>query len=520
MESETIQQQDRAAVPIARVPKMIVTGAIMAATILVVLDQTIATVALLHMQAALGATPDSITWVLTSYILATAIGTPLTAWLTGRFGRRQVFLVSVLGFIVSSMLCGVAASLPMMVGCRLAQGFFGAFLLPMSQAFLYDMNPPSLQVRAITIWGIGAMVGPIAGPVLGGYLTEAFDWRWVFFINVPVGIVALAGIYFALPEFPSVRRAFDHVGFIMIAVALCALQIALDRGTQQDWFDSPEIIAEFGISIAAFWLLIFHLRQARQPIISPALFANRSFTGAMILTFVLLPTIIAGNALLPQLFVQLLGYPVSTAGEMMLPRGLAMTAGIFLGGNFSRWMDARLQVSLGVLIIIWSLYIQTGFTIEMDARLIVLAGALQGFGTGMAMTVLNFIAMSSVPLALRTEAAAMYALFRNTGSSIMLAIFTATFAHSVQVNHAEIGARLGADSTPLPLSRIVAGNSLDAPFAAFAELEVNRQAMMVAYINDFWAMMWTIVALLPLILLLRPMRRAPKGGESLVALAD
>lgn len=515
-----MQQQDRAAVPIAPIPKMIVTFAIMAATILVVLDQTIATVALPHMQAALGATPDTITWVLTSYIIATAVGTPLTAWLTGRFGRRQVFLVCVLGFTVSSMFCGIATSLPMMVACRLAQGFFGAFLMPMSQAFLYDMNPPSLQVRAITMWGIGAMVGPIVGPVLGGYLTDAFDWRWVFFINVPVGIAALAGIYFGLPEFPSVRRAFDHVGFIMIAVALCSLQLALDRGTQQDWFESPEIIIEFGICIAAVWMLIFHLRRSPHPIISPELFANRSFAGAMILTFMLLPIIIASNALLPQLFVQLLGYPVAMAGEMMLPRGIAMTLGIFIGGQCTRWMDGRLQVALGVCIVIWSLHLQTQFNMEMDAHLIVWAGVLQGFGTGMSMTVLNFTAMSSAPLSHRTEAAAMYALSRNTGSSIMLAVFSALLAHDIQVNHAELGARLSSGGgMSFHLSRIWAGNSLDAPIAAFAEAEVTRQAMMIAYINDFWVMMWVVVALLPLVFLLRP-KRAPKSGESLAAMAE
>ncbi|MFC0303254.1 DHA2 family efflux MFS transporter permease subunit [Rhizorhabdus histidinilytica] len=520
-ESETSQQRDVAVVPIAPIPKMIVTTAIMAATILVVLDQTIATVALPHMQAALGATPDTVTWVLTSYIMATAVGTPLTAWLTGRFGRRQVFLVCVLGFTVSSMLCGAATSLPMMVACRLAQGFFGAFLMPMSQAFLYDMNPPSLQVRAITMWGIGAMVGPIVGPVLGGYLTDAFDWRWVFFVNVPVGIVALAGVFFGLPQFPSVRRSFDHAGFIMIAIALCSLQLALDRGTQQDWLDSPEIIAEFGISIAAFWMLIFHLRRSRHPIISPGLFANPSFSGAMVLAFVLMPTIIASNALLPQLFVQLLGYPVATAGEMMLPRGIAMTVGIFLGGQFTRWMDGRLQVALGVCIVVASLYVQTGFNMEMDQHLIIWAGVLQGFGTGLSMTVLNFTAMSSAPLSHRTEAAALYSLSRNTGSSIMLAIFSGLLAHDVQVNHAELGARISSGGgMSLHLSRIWAGNSLDAPIAAVAEAEVNRQAMMIAYINDFWVMMWVVVALLPLVLLLRP-ERPPKGsGESLAALAD
>ncbi|MFD2498381.1 DHA2 family efflux MFS transporter permease subunit [Rhizorhabdus histidinilytica] len=519
-ESETSQQRDVAVVPIAPIPKMIVTTAIMAATILVVLDQTIATVALPHMQAALGATPDTVTWVLTSYIMATAVGTPLTAWLTGRFGRRQVFLVCVLGFTVSSMLCGAATSLPMMVACRLAQGFFGAFLMPMSQAFLYDMNPPSLQVRAITMWGIGAMVGPIVGPVLGGYLTDAFDWRWVFFVNVPVGIVALAGVFFGLPQFPSVRRSFDHAGFIMIAIALCSLQLALDRGTQQDWLDSPEIIAGRHQ----------HRRLLDADLPSPSFAASDHLSGAVRQSQLLRrdgaglradaddhrQQRVAAAALRPT--ARLSG---RDGGEMMLPRGIAMTVGIFLGGQFTRWMDGRLQVALGVCIVVASLYVQTGFNMEMDQHLIIWAGVLQGFGTGLSMTVLNFTAMSSAPLSHRTEAAALYSLSRNTGSSIMLAIFSGLLAHDVQVNHAELGARISSGGgMSLHLSRIWAGNSLDAPIAAVAEAEVNRQAMMIAYINDFWVMMWVVVALLPLVLLLRP-ERPPKGsGESLAALAD
>jgi len=515
-----MQQHDRAAVHIAPIPKMIVTIAIMAATILVVLDQTIATVALPHMQSALGATPDTITWVLTSYIMATAVGTPLTAWITGRFGRREVFLACVAGFTVSSMLCGVANSLPMMVGCRLAQGFFGAFLMPMSQAFLYDMNPPSRQMRAVTMWGLGAMVGPVVGPVLGGYLTDAFDWRWVFFINVPVGAVAFVGILFCLPEFGAVRRGFDHVGFILIAIALCTLQLALDRGTQQDWFESPEILIEFGLSISAFWLLLFHLQRAHHPIISPGLFANRSFSGAMILSFVLMPIIIASNALLPQLFVQLMGYPVATAGELMLPRGVAMTFGIYFGGILTRWLDARVQIALGVGIVIWSLMIQTWFNADMDEHLIIWAGLLQGLGTGLSMTVLNFMTISSAPPAARTEAAALYSLFRSTGSSIMLAIFSAQLARSIQINHAELGERLATHDTAFLMSRTWNVPGLTGQAAALAETEVGRQAMMIAYINVFWAMMWVMIAMVPLILLLKPPRAMPRAAEGLAALAE
>ena len=267
---------DKPLVYIAPFPKAVATILMMAATILVVLDQTIATVALPHMQAALGATPDTVTWVLTSYIVAGAIVTPMTGWLTGRFSRSRMFGICTLGFTISSALCGVSVTLPMMVAARIVQGACGAFLMPMSQAFLYDMNPPSRQVRAITIWGVGSMAGPLLGPVLGGYLTDAFNWRWVFFINVPIGLVAAAGIFATMPDFPSVRRAFDHVGFIMIATGLCSLQLALDRGTQLDWFDSIEIRTEAIGCLIAFAFFVAHTFTAMPGSATPGHFDSGS----------------------------------------------------------------------------------------------------------------------------------------------------------------------------------------------------------------------------------------------------
>ncbi len=512
--------EDRANVTLSPVAKSVATIVLMAATILVVLDQTIANVALPHMQAALGATPDTITWVLTSYIMATAVGTPLTGWLSSRFGRTRFFLVCVIGFTLSSMLCGLAVSLPMMVASRIAQGFFGAFLMPMSQAFLYDINPPSQQVRAVTMWGIGSMLGPIIGPVIGGWLTDALNWRWVFFINVPIGAVAVFGLVFTMPKFPSERRGFDHIGFALIALGLCSLQLALDRGTQLDWFESTEILIELGVSLAAFWMLIFHLRRAAQPIIPMGLFANRNFSATMALVFILMPTILAANALLPTLLVNLMGYPVSTAGEMLIPRGISLTVAIYVGGFTIKRMDGRIQIALGALMVVWSLALQTNFNLAMDADVVLIAGLLQGFGVGFAMTVLNFNAISSAPATMRTEAAAVYALFRNTGASIMLAVFTALLAHNVQVNHAELGARLAPGSAPMMLTQILGGIAPGREVAEIAEAEVSRQAMMIAYVDDYWAMMWTVLIALPLILLLRPIRAPRAGGPSTAGHAE
>ncbi|MET0375985.1 MAG: DHA2 family efflux MFS transporter permease subunit [Rhizorhabdus sp.] len=505
-----------AAVPVAPIPKAIATALIMAATILVVLDQTIATVALPHMQAALGATPETINWVLTSYILATSVAIPLTGWLSGRVGRGRLFGICILGFTASSALCGLAVSLPMMVAARLAQGFFGAFLVPMSQSFLYDMNAPSQQMRAMTFWGVGVMVGPLAGPVLGGYLTETFDWRWVFFINVPIGLVAGLGILATMPVFPAVRRTFDHIGFILIVTALCALQLAVDRGSQQDWFESTEIVIECGISIAALWMLIFHLWHAREPIFSISLFRDRTFTVAMLLSLVVTPVMVAATALLPALLQTLLGYPVTLAGLLSLPRGIAMLGGIIIGGKMVRLIGARAQVTLGLIFTAFATWLQTRINLQMDSHLIVWAGLAQGFGAGIALTVINFLAVAHAPPALRTDAAVLYNLARNTGTSIMIAVFTALLARNIQVNHAEIGAAIGSTSLPFGLSQMAGGAYLTDRLAALVDAEVTRQAMMVAYIDDFWLMMWLTILVIPLALLLGRERPAAKADEMMI----
>ena len=512
----TTYNEDVAAVSIAPLPKAIATALVMAATILVVLDQTIAAVALPHMQAALGATPETINWVLTSYILATSIGIPLTGWLSGRVGRGRLFGICIIGFTISSAICGLAVSLPMMVAARLAQGFFGAFLMPMSQSFLYDMNAPSQQVRAMTIWGVGVMVGPLAGPMLGGYLTETFDWRWVFFINVPIGLVAAVGIFATLPSFPAMRRAFDHVGYALIVVALCALQMALDRGNQQDWFDSTEILVECGVSAAAFWMLIVHLRHARDPIFSISLFRDRTFTTVMLLSMTVTPVMIAATALLPSFLQVLLGYPATLAGLLSVPRGIAMTIGLILGGRLLRVLGARTQIVTGLLSTSFAMWLHTQFDLEMDTHLIILAGLAQGFGTGIAITVLNFMAVALAPVALRTEAAVFYSLFRNTGSSLMITGFTAILARNIQVNHAEIGAAIGTASTPFLMSQTLGGPYVTERLAALANAEVTRQAMMITYLNDFWLMMWVMLLAVPLALLLKPQRPPSRSEEMLI----
>lgn len=511
--AETAQASDMALVPMGRGQRLLATSVIMLATIIVVIDQTIALVVLPHMQSALGASPETISWVLTSYILAGAVGTPLTGWITGRFGRTAFFFTAIIGFTISSLVCAMAVTLPMMVGARLVQGFFGAFIAPMAQTFLYDMNKPSKQVQAITLWSLGIIVAPILGPVLGGYLTDAFDWRWVFLINLPIGLAAAIGVYLTMPQFPAIRRSFDKVGFLIIAIAICSLQLALDRGTQQDWFDSPEIIIELALAAAFFWMLVFHLRSAKDPLIPPVLFRYRNFNIAMLLSFIVLPLLIASSALLPPLLQTLMGYPAQGAGMLMIPRALTMMVGMVVGGRMMKTIDTRIQLFIGISLIAWSMHMQTGFNLQMDADLVIWSGAVQGLGLGIAMMVVNFLAISSVPAQLRTEAAAVYAVVRNTGASIVIAICTAVLAYNVQVSHSDLASSLQQFNLPMAIYNGRLGTNA----VAMADLEINRQAMMIAYINDFWMMMWACLATVPLLLLVKPLK--PRKGETM-ALAE
>ncbi len=501
--------EDKPLVYLPPVQKMVATTLLMLATIIVVLDQTIATVAMPQMQAALGATPDTISWVLTSYIMAGAVAMPMTGWLTGRFGRTRLFGICIIIFTISSTICGLAVSLPMMVAARVVQGFSGAFLMPMSQSFLYDMNPPSQQVRAVSIWAMGSMIGPLLGPIIGGWLTSSLNWRWVFFINLPIGVVTAVGIFLTMPKFPSARRGFDLIGFVMIAVALCGLQLALDRGTQQDWLDSPEIIFELGLSVAFFWMAYFHLRRSEHPIIAINLFGIRNYAGTMVIGFFIVGVALGSTALVPGLYVNLLGYSITEAGMMMIPRGISMTVALFVGARLMKIIDCRLQLLIGLSLVIFSLWLNTDFNLLMDNRLIITNGLIEGFGTGLTMTVLGYLAISSAPVELRTEASALFTLCRNTGLSVAIAVFSGLLVYNTQINHAELGAAMSQSGMRLP--ELLGHANMGERVASMANVEVTRQAMMIAYVNDFWLMMWCLILMLPVILMLTPVR-IPRGA--------
>lgn len=476
----------------------------MAATFIVVLDTTIANVALPHMQAALGASPDTISWVLTSYILASAVALPLTGWLSAKFGRRMLFTVAVAGFTLSSALCGVANSLGMMVAARLIQGLCGSVLAPMSQAIMYDINPPEKHVQAMTLWGLVVMVGPILGPVVGGYLTENFDWRWVFYINVPIGIATALGGWALISGGKQEGRRFDLVGFVLLATALASMQLLLDRGVQLDWFDATEIWVELGICLIAAWMFVVHTATSQQTVLPRQLFTDRNFVIACIAITVLGGILTAGAALVAPMLQALFGYPVLLAGLLTSPRGIGTMAGMLLAGRLAKRVDPRVPILTGMGLLAWSLFMMTGFDLGMDQRPIIVSGLVQGLGLGLVILPMNLMALSTLSSAMRTDAASLYNLMRSIGGSIAISLMTALIARQTQVSHATLGAHLSQTRLPFIGQGIFEQLGFDGEIVTrMIDGEVNRQAVMIAYIDAYYAMMWSAVAVMPLILIMR-----------------
>jgi DHA2 family multidrug resistance protein len=490
----------------------IVTVCVMMATTMQALDTTIANIALPHMQGSFSASQDQVNWVLTSYIVAAAIATPPTGWIARRFGRTRILLVAVAGFTIASMLCGLAQSIEQMVLFRLMQGLCGASLVPLSQSIMLDIYPREQQASAMAMWGVGVMVGPIIGPTLGGWLTENLDWRWVFFINLPIGVVTWLGLKTFLRETSKAETIpFDWFGFGTLSVALGGLQLMLDRGEQLDWFDSPEIIIETAAAGLAFYLFLVHTFSAKHPFIPPSLFKDRNFLLGSASIFTLGVVVFATMALLTPFLQQVLGFPVVTAGLTLGSRGIGTMFAMFLTGRLAGRVDNRYVLVLGVLLMFLSLHSMIGFTYDVSQETVALSGLEQGIGIGFLFVTLSTTSFSSLSPSQRTEGASVFTLSRNIGSAIGISIFGSLLSQGTRVNHAEISGYV------TPFNRMLA---TDAPglfgpdrVHAAAQLDqlIDKEAVTIAYIDDFKLMMILGLAVLPLVLMVRPNQGAAKS---------
>jgi DHA2 family multidrug resistance protein len=485
--------------------RLAITICVILATLMQALDTTIANVALPYMQGSVSATQDQIDWVLTSYIVAAAIMTPPTGFLAGRFGLKHLFLVAVTGFTVASMLCGMAQSLPQIVLFRILQGAFGAALVPLSQSVLLNINPPERQGSAMAMWGVAVMAGPILGPVLGGWLTENYTWRYVFYINVPIGILCFLGMRVFLTDTASnANEKLDWFGFGTLSVGIGAAQVMLDRGEQLDWFSSSEIIIEAILAASALYLFVVHTFTARKPFVKPALFRDRNFTAGTLFVFVVGLTYYASLALQPPYLQNLMNYPVVTAGLVLGPRGIGTMGVMLIVGRLIGRVDTRLLLALGLGITASAFYAMTGWTPDISQSTIVWVGMLQGIGLGFLFVPLSAVTLSTLSAEQRTEGAGLYSLSRNIGSSVGISVVNALLTRNTQINHAEIAQHVTAVNRAFESPSVSQfWNPLTAAGRAALDAMITEQAQIIAYIDDYKLLMIATLAVIPLLLVFK-----------------
>lgn len=468
-----------------------ITACVILAVIMQALDTTIANVALPYIQGSVSASADQINWVLTSYIVAAAVMTPPSGYLANRFGRKRILLISITGFVVASVLCGFAQSLPQIVGFRLLQGLFGAALVPLAQSILLDIYSVEERGSAMALFGVSVMVGPVLGPVIGGWLTENVSWRWVFYINVPIGALAFAGVSMFVQESKTDLKArLDWLGFGMLSITIAALQMFLDRGEQLNWFSSSEIIVEALICASAFYIFLVHTFTAKNTFVNPRLFLDRNFAVGMIFIFIIGITYLASLALMTPYLQTLMGYPVVTAGIVMGPRGLGTMACMFLVGRLIGKVDTRWLLLTGLLVTAWAMYDMTGWTPDVSQWTIISTGFIQGAGLGFLFVPLTTITFATLAPERRAEGTGLYNLSRNIGSSVGISVVTALLTENVQINHANIATYVTPYNQAFSNPAIFqAMDPYSAAGRAALDGVVTLQATIISYMNDFKLMM-------------------------------
>jgi DHA2 family multidrug resistance protein len=485
----------------------------MAGVLMQALDTTIVNVALPYMMGELSASQDQITWVLTSYIIAAAIMTAPVGWLAARFGKKNLLITCVAGFTVASMLCGASLTLTQMVVFRLVQGMFGAALGPLSQAVMLDMYPPHKRGSVMAIWGMGVMLGPILGPTVGGVLTDAYNWRWVFYINVPIGIASCAALWIFFKD--TARDSslkFDWFGFGALSVGLGALQLLLDRGSTKDWFSSGEIVIEAIVSGIGFYLFLVHMFTAKKPFIPREIFKDRNFVGGLVLMFSMGLVLLASSALLSPYLQNLAGRTVTQTGFLMVPRGLGVMFAMIFAGRLTMKMDPRYLMTAGAAMLIWSMWEMTGWTPSISVQAISWVTFVQGLGMGLVFVPMNLVAFATLAPHLRTDGAGLTNLMRNIGSAVGVSITTVVLSNSIQAVHGQLVQHASPFNRALGLNAESMYFNPLIPFglAGFNSL-MEYRATVQAYANDFLFMFYIS---LPVFLVIWMMRRPSFAAEA------
>jgi DHA2 family multidrug resistance protein len=495
-----------AAAPIA-VPGLrrnMVTICAMTATIMQALDTTIANVALPYMQGTLSASQDQINWVLTSYIVAAAIMTAPVGWIANRFGRKRIFILCSGGFTIASVLCGLAQDINQMVLFRLLQGVFGAALVPLSQAVMLDSYALHERAKAMSIWGMGVMMGPIMGPSLGAWLTETYSWHWVFFVNLPFGIFTVLGLLVFMDETKkNFELRFDWFGFAALAIGIGALQIALDRGEQLGWMESNEIIAEFIVSAVGFYYFFAHSLTTSKPFIQFAIFKDRNFVSGCVFMAVMGLVLFSTMAVSSPFLQNVIGYPIITAGLLLATRGCGTFIAMMLVGRLMRHVEARTLIISGLSLTGLSLFYMTGWTDQTGVAEIVWVSIAQGFGFGLVFVPLSTVAFLTLPNHLRTDGTSMLTLMRNVASSVGISIVIAQLTEGGRRVYAVLSQHITPfnHAMQMPDVRGMIDMATDKG-RAMADVMVALQAQIIAFSLDYQMVMIFTFCAIPLAIMI------------------
>jgi MFS transporter, DHA2 family, multidrug resistance protein len=481
-----------------------VTICAMTATIMQALDTTIANVALPYMQGTLSASQDQINWVLTSYIVAAAIMTAPVGWIANRFGRKRIFILCSGGFTFASVLCGLAQDIDQMVLFRLLQGMFGAALVPLSQAVMLDTYALHERAKAMAIWGMGVMMGPIMGPSLGAWLTETYSWHWVFFVNLPFGVFTVLGLLVFMDETKkNFDLRFDWFGFFALAVGIGALQIALDRGEQLGWLESNEIIAEFIVSAAGFYYFFAHSLTTDRPFIQFAIFKDRNFIGGCVFMAVMGLVLFSTMALASPYLQNVIGYPIITAGLLLASRGCGTFVAMMMVGRLMRHIEARTLIISGLGLTGLSLFYMTGWTDQTGVSEIVTLSIVQGFGFGLVFVPLSTVAFLTLPNNLRTDGTSMLTLMRNVASSIGISIVIAQLTEGSRRVYSVLSEHINPFNHALQMPDVSSIINLTTDKGrAMADVMVALQSQIIAFSQDYQMVMLFTLCAIPLAIMI------------------
>lgn len=500
--------------PFTSTERLIITVPVLAASLLHSINMSSAYVALPQMQGNLSATPDQIGWVVTAFVLATAVGTILTGWFSQRFGRKVVFLGSIAGFTVTALMCAFADSLTELVVYRALQGFVSAPLLPVAQSIMLDTYPRERHGFAMSIWSMGMILGPVVAPTLGAFLTDEFGWRYIFYMNIPMGILAFFGILATLPDADSQARRMDWLGVITLIVGVSCLQLVLDRGERQGWFTSSEIVVEAALAALCLYIFVVHCLTARAPYLNMAMFKDRNFVIGLALIFAFGVAVFASLFILPLFMQNVQGYPVMTAGWVVSARGVGTMIAMLSGGFLADRFSGKYLILTGLIAVAFSNAWMTTWTAQVSMTEVVYLTIVNGFGMGIMWVSLATVTFSTLDSALRVEAASLFALVRSIGASMGTSAIVTMLTRSAQTNYVEMRAQITPFSEAFQGLGVSGAWDLQssASLIALRSLVIG-EARMIAFLNDFMLLVVVVIIPMPLVFLLRKSGAKKSGAK-------